>query len=67
MARRRTITTVSGEDLTGDQYAGRGNSIWGVLTIGYPAGGFHAGSDGLTTVEFLNGRRAGHGGQCPWR
>jgi hypothetical protein len=67
MARRRTITIVSGEDLTGDQYADRGNGAWGVLKIGHPGGGFHPGSDGLTTVEFLNDRRARHGGQCPWR
>ncbi len=51
MARRRTITIVSGEDLTGEQHAGRGNGAWGVL---------------LTTAEYLNDRQARHG-ECPWR
>ena len=67
MARRRRITIVSGEDLTGEQYADRGNALWGVLMIGHPVGGFHLQRVALTTVEFLTDRWARHGGQCPWR
>ena len=67
MARRRTITIVFDEDLTGEQYADRGNGIWSVLKIGRPGGGFHLESDGLTTVEFLNDRWSRPRGQHPWR
>jgi hypothetical protein len=48
---RRTITIVSGEDLTGEQYADR----------------FRPGSSGLTTAGFIPGRRARHDDRCPWR
>jgi hypothetical protein len=37
---RRTITIVFEENLTDEQYAARGNGIWGALKIAYPAGGF---------------------------
>lgn len=63
MARR--ITIVSDENLTGGEYADRGNGIWAVLKFAHPDGGFCLGSDGGTTVPYLNGRRAGHGRQCP--
>ena len=36
MARRRTITIVFGEDLTGERHADHGNGIRGVLEIGHP-------------------------------
>jgi hypothetical protein len=65
MARRRTVTIVSGEDLTGEQHADRGNGVWGILKTGHPAGGFHLGRDTLTTVKDPNARRAEHSGQ--WR
>jgi hypothetical protein len=66
---RRTITIVfdEGLHLSNEQYADRGNGIWGVLEIAHPNGGFHLESDGLTTPEFLNDRSAGHVSQCPWR
>jgi hypothetical protein len=51
MARRQTITILSGEDLTGEQYVGRGNGVWGVL---------------LTPQEYLDDKQARHG-ECLWR
>lgn len=65
MARRMTI--VSGENLTDEEYADRGNGIWAVLKIAHPDGGFRLESDGGTTAEHLNDRWAGHGRQCPWQ
>ena len=65
MARR--ITIVSDENLTYEEYAGRGNRIRAALKIAHPDGGFRLESDGVTTVPCLNDRRAGHGRQCPWQ
>jgi len=45
MARRRTITIVFGEDLTGEWHADHWNGIRGVLEIGHPDGRFHPRSD----------------------
>ena len=45
MAMRRTITIVTGEDLTGQQHA-RGNGCWDVM---------------LATPEYLSNRQARHG------
>jgi hypothetical protein len=56
MARRPTITIVSGEDLTGEQYADRGNGVRDVQTIDHPDGGSCPRSDGLTTAGILTGR-----------
>ena len=44
----RKITIVFGEDLGPEEYAARGNGIWGVLKIAHPGGGFHLESDGGT-------------------
>ena len=65
MARR--ITIVFDENLTDEGYADRGNGIWAVLKIAHSDGGFHPGSNGVTTVPYLNDRWAGHGRQCPWQ
>jgi hypothetical protein len=63
MARRRTVTIASGEDLVGEQHADCGNRAWGSLKTGHPDDGFHLGRDSLTTVKDPGDRRAGHGGQ----
>jgi hypothetical protein len=67
MARRQTITVVSGGDLAGEQHAGLGTGVRGILMIGHLGGWSRPGRDGLTTAGFLVGRRARHGGGCPWR
>jgi len=71
MPAKRTITIVFDDalakDMSHDQYADTGNGIWGVLKIGYPAGGFHLESDGQTPPKALNDRWDQHGGQCPWQ
>jgi hypothetical protein len=65
MAGRRTVTVVSGEGLTAEQRADRGNGAWGIPATGHTGGGSRRGSDSLTTVKDPGGWRAGHGGQ--WR
>ncbi len=65
MARR--ITIVSGENLTGEEYADRGKGIWAVLKIAHPDGGFHLESDGGTAVPDVNDRWAEYGHRCPWQ
>ncbi len=64
---KRTITVVFEQNLTDEEYADRGNGIWGVLKMAHPNGGFHLESDGVTTVKKLNDRWTDLGGQCPWR
>jgi hypothetical protein len=59
----RKITIVSGEDLGPEEYAARGNGIWGVLKIAPTGGGFHLESDGGTPDGFLNDWWARHGGR----
>jgi hypothetical protein len=65
MARR--ITIVSGENLTDEKYADRGNGIWAVLKIAHADGGFHLETVGVTAVPYLNDRQAEHSRRCPWR
>jgi hypothetical protein len=62
----RPVTIVSGENLTGEKYADRGNGIWAVLKIAHPDGGFHLESDGVTAVPYLTDRWAEYSRQCPW-
>jgi hypothetical protein len=64
---QRTITVVFDEDLSHQEYAYRGNSIWAVLKIAHADGGFRIESNGSTPIQYLNDRWAGHGRQCPWQ
>jgi hypothetical protein len=61
MARR--ITIVSGENLTGEEYADCGDGIWVVLKIAHPDGGLRieATASPRCHTSTTGGR------QCPWQ
>jgi hypothetical protein len=66
---QRQITIIFDDQLnmSDDEYADRGNSIWYLLKVAHPSGGFRVKSDGRTTTSALNARWQSHGAQCPWQ